>query len=132
MLVYSKQFLQDGAGATKWIRIAQQSKATQDWFPEEGGAEWFVDTKDAKKLKLSSRDRHPAGDVYVLVIFMLFGTASISHSCSSALLREQTHPTGVDVDKNATLLPELARLWSNCSDPPRLPHSQAAMRTEIG
>jgi hypothetical protein len=131
MLVYSKQFLQDDAGATKWIRIAQQSKA-QDWFPEEGGAEWFVDTKDSKKLKLSSRDRHPAGDVYVLVIFMLFGTASISHSCSSALLREQTHPTGVDVDKNATLLPELARLWSNCSDPPRLPHSHAAMRTEIG
>jgi hypothetical protein len=87
MLVYSNQFLKDDAGATKWIRIAQKNEG-QDWFPEEGGAEWFVDTKDAKELKLKSRERHPAGDVYVLVIFMLFGTASISHSRSSALLRE--------------------------------------------
>ena len=122
MLVYSKQFLKDDAGATKWIRIAQKSK-DQDWFPEEGGAEWFVDVKDVKELKLKSRERHPTGDVYVLVIFMLFGTASISHSRSSALLREQAHPPGFDVDKNATLLSELARLGSNCSYPPRLPQS---------
>ena len=110
MLVYSKQFVKDDAGATTWIRIAQ-SKKNQDWFPEEGFAEWFVDDKDTKKLKLKSRKPHPAGDVYVLVIFMLCGTASMSHSRSSTLLRDQAHPPGVDVDKNATLLPELARLW---------------------
>lgn len=108
MLVYAQQSVQGDQGGAKWIDITQQNaKGARNWFPEEGGPEWFV---DPKKVKPTSRKAHPAGKVYVVVIFMLFGTASISHSRSTALLREQTHPPGIDVDKNAALLPPLARL----------------------
>ncbi len=68
MLVYSRQLGQADEGQTTWIRISNPDKdMCQEWFPEEGGKEWFVDADSQKNKRVTS---HPAGKFCVHVFFV--------------------------------------------------------------
>jgi hypothetical protein len=70
MLVYSKQFLQDGAGATKWIRIAQQ----------RGITDTFCVCKKKKTGPANVFD-YPQGVSFLFTFCPPAYLADLSHAC---------------------------------------------------